>query len=94
MFSTELNRVQADLARATQATEGLLRELLTDSYVFEVEPRDGSWQVKVEFATREGAWQTLNIATGADLLLASLDDEDSHRLLLTQWGERIHGGER
>jgi hypothetical protein len=90
----DLNIVHADLGRATEATRQLLDELLLDAYLFEVEPRDGVWNVKIEFATSEGAWQTLTIAAPPDLLLASLQHADAHEELLRQWSERLCNGKR
>ena len=94
MPSTDLNIIHADLERATEATRQLLDQLLLDAYLFEVEPRDGEWNIKIEFATSEGAWQVLAIAASSELLLASLQQEDAHRELLTQWSERLCNGKR
>lgn len=50
----------AELARAREATTELLDELGLDAYLFEVEPRDGQWQLKVDCAiAAEGAWESL-----------------------------------
>lgn len=86
------NIVHADLGRATEATRQLLDELLLDAYLFEVEPQEGGWNVKIEFATNEGAWQALTITAPSDLLLASLQHADAHRELLRQWSERLCSG--
>ena len=94
MPSTDLDIVHADLGRATEATRKLLDELLLDAYLFEVEPREGQWNVRIEFATNEGAWQTLTIAVPPNLLLDSLQEEDAHRELVTQWSERLCSGKR
>lgn len=94
MQTPDLNIVHADLGRATEATRQLLDKLLLDAYLFEVEPREGVWSVKIEYATSEGAWQTLTLAAPPDLLLASLWHEDAHRELLRQWSERLSNGKR
>lgn len=89
MPSTSPDIAQEDLVRATEATKELLDELRLDTYLFEVESRGGAWQVKLECATAEGAWQTLTMTAPPGLLVTSLDDDDARRELISQWGERL-----
>ena len=39
-----------DLALAREAVSKVLEELQLDAYIFEVEPREGQWEIRVECA--------------------------------------------
>ena len=46
-----------ELLKATKAARALLDQLQLLAYTFEVELREGGWEVRVESAVAEG-WQT------------------------------------
>jgi hypothetical protein len=81
--------VRGDLARATDATRLILEEFELDTYLFEVEARDGVWRVILECATSEGAWQSLTVTAPLDQLLACLDDAGARRKLASKWKKRL-----
>lgn len=43
-----------DLILAREVIENVLNQLEVDAYLFEVEPKTGSWELKVECAIDEG----------------------------------------
>jgi hypothetical protein len=59
-----------ELSRAKDAAGALLDQLGLEAYLFEVEPRDGDWLVRIECAIDEG-WQTTSLAVGRARLLTS-----------------------
>jgi hypothetical protein len=76
------------LADATEMAGELLEELQLDAYLFEVEPRDGTWALRIECAHADG-WQVTELPLDVDRLLASRTDADERRGLLESWGERL-----
>lgn len=78
-----------DLERATRATEVLLEELGLEAYVYEVEPRDGPWEVVVECPITGGGWQTVTIEASLEQLLSSLDEAEVRQSLVRQWAQRF-----
>lgn len=63
----------AELAAAKDATDALLDELGLEAYLFEVEPQETAWQIKVDCATAEG-WQSLTLTVDKQALLESRTD--------------------
>lgn len=78
----------ADLIQAREAAAELLEELRLDAYLFEIEPRNGQWELRVECAIEEG-WETMTLSVPKSLLLAGRDDRAARRRLLTDWRERL-----
>lgn len=78
----------ADLIQAREAAAELLEELGLDAYLFEIEPRDGQWELRVECAIEEG-WENVVLPVPKALLLAGRDDVDARQQLLTDWRERL-----
>lgn len=74
----------SELAQAREATAQLLEALGLEAYLFEVEPRDGEWEVKVECVIEEG-WGTVILPVEKELLLASHKDAIAHQRLLNEW---------
>ncbi|MEZ5446482.1 MAG: hypothetical protein R3F45_11990 [Gammaproteobacteria bacterium] len=80
-----------ELARIREVVNDMLERLGLQTYLFEVEPRDGPWEVRVECATPEGAWQTVTIALDAAQLRASLHDEATREQVLARLASRLGG---
>jgi hypothetical protein len=80
----------AELARARETTAELLDEMGLDAYLFEVEPRDEQWELKVECAVEEeGAWESFALSVPKEILLASRDDALIRQRLLAEWRGRL-----
>jgi len=77
-----------ELAQAKEAAAALLGQLGLEAFLFEVEPQDELWQVKVECAIENG-WQTSTLPIAKALLLASQDDAGAREQLLSEWRERL-----
>ncbi len=69
------------LTQARQAVAQLLEALGLDAYLFEVEPRDGDWEVKVECAVPDG-WESVSLTMAAEDLLRAGEDPSARRALL------------
>lgn len=77
-----------ELVQVREVTRKILDELQLDAYLFEVEPREGQWEIKVECAINEG-WETVMLGVKKDLLLRGIDDAVAHQLLLDDWREAL-----
>lgn len=76
------------LSDAREITAGLLEQLGLEAYLFEVEPRDGPWEVRIECAQADG-WQTVLLAIEVECLLGCRHDGPERARLLAHWGERL-----
>jgi uncharacterized protein YmfQ (DUF2313 family) len=77
-----------ELLKATDAVRTLLDQLRLSAYTFEVEPREGGWEVRVECAVAEG-WQRSVLAADKASLLASAQDPGARERLLADWGKHL-----
>ena len=77
-----------ELSKARDTVAGLLDELALDAYLFEVEPRDDEWEVRIECAMAQG-WQTVNVSVDKAMLLASMDEPNVRRQLIADWQVRL-----
>lgn len=77
-----------ELAKARDTVASLLDELRLDAYLFEVEPRDEQWEVKIECAVAEG-WETVTVSVSKETLLACLDERKIREQLLDEWKARL-----
>lgn len=50
----------SDFIQARLLIDGILEELGIDAYLFEIEPHDGQWELKVECAVEEG-WGSYHV---------------------------------
>lgn len=72
------------LLAAKETVNGLLEDLALEAYLFEVQPGEQGWDVRVECAI-EGGWQNSRISVGFEELIASHDDEALRRKLFEEW---------
>ena len=80
-----------ELAQAKDAAAVLLEELGLSAYVFEVEPRNGPWQVRIDYAAG-GVWQSLTLPVDAAELNAVFTDNAARRTLIERWREALNIG--
>ena len=80
----------SELAQAREITSELLDELGLQSYLFEVEPCDEQWELKVDCALdRNGAWESVSLPVPKDMLLASREDAAIHQRIVSAWRNRL-----
>ncbi|MEX1034251.1 MAG: hypothetical protein WDZ30_12880 [Cellvibrionaceae bacterium] len=77
-----------ELIDAREITAELLDELGLDAYLFEVEPRDGLWEVRIECA-ESGGWQTLSLDVEREQLLAVRASNTERDAVLSNWRTRL-----
>lgn len=76
------------LTQAKEATAGLLEQLGLEAYLFEVEPREGPWEIHVDCALADG-WQSLTLPVDVARLLGTRSDETLRSQVLNDWRERF-----
>ncbi len=77
-----------ELAEAKEATAALLGDLGLAAFLFEVEPRAGRWEVRVECAIESG-WQTVVLDVASERLLACRRDAAVRAALAAEWRDRL-----
>ena len=77
-----------ELARMRMNVTSLLNELKLDTYLFDIEPNPGQWEIRVECATDDG-WGTYRLTAQADYLLHGRDDAVAHAVLLDNWRDSL-----
>jgi len=77
-----------ELARTREVVARVLDELRIDAYLFEVEPREGHWEIRVECAVADG-WETCLLTADKEYLLRGTDDDVVHQVLLDNWREAL-----
>lgn len=76
------------LIEAREVTSGLLEQLGLEAYLFEVEPREGPWEVRVECA-HNGQWQSATLTVDVVQLLSSRGNGALRARMLEDWGVRL-----
>lgn len=76
------------LTEANEATAGLLEQLGLEAYLFEVEPREGPWEVHVDCALGDG-WQSLTLPVDITQLLDTRSNEALRLQVLKDWRARL-----
>lgn len=77
-----------ELLKAKETAAALLEQLGLVAYLFEVEPREEHWEVRVDCALDQG-WQTSVLLVDKVLLLSSLHDPGARERLLQEWGRHL-----
>lgn len=77
-----------ELLKAKEMVATLLEQLDLAAYLFEVEPREGHWEVRVDCALDQG-WQTSVLLVDKALLLSSPHDPGARERLLQEWGTHL-----
>ena len=79
-----------ELAKVRDTTAELLDELRLDAYLFEIEPRDEQWELKVDCAVAaDGAWESITLLVPKEMLLLSRDDAAIRQRMLAEWRGRL-----
>lgn len=79
-----------ELAQAREITGGLLNELGLETYLFEIEPGEDYWQVRLECALKpDGGWETTILPVTKDILLASRGNATVHENILDIWRKQL-----
>ncbi|HKJ71375.1 MAG TPA: hypothetical protein VKA55_06445 [Gammaproteobacteria bacterium] len=77
-----------ELRRAREAAEDLLEEMGLAAYLYELEPAEEGWLVRVECAVSDG-WQSAELPVAREQLLAVGEDSRVRADLLTDWGGEL-----
>lgn len=82
----------SELAKARESASNILEELQLDTYLYEVEPRDETWELRIECACEvDGGWETIMIQVPKRMLLDSFDDEKAKQDLFEFWKRKLVG---
>ena len=77
-----------ELVQAKETVSQLLEHLGLEAYLFEVEPRQGQWEVRVECATETG-WKIVIIEVEKKRLLTSLEVGGVDEPMLEEWCKKL-----
>lgn len=77
-----------ELAQMRATVTALLDELQLTAYLFDIEPQEGQWQIKVECASR-GGWATFSLSADKDYLLHGSEDAVAHAVILDNWRDTL-----
>ena len=78
-----------ELAEIRDVVGKLLDQLKLDAYLFEVEPNEDQWEIKVECAVGNETWETVRLTAKKDILIHGADDAVMHQVLLDNWREAL-----
>ena len=79
-----------ELAEAKDAVTLLLEELALPAYIFEVDPRNGLWEVRIDRAV-DGNWQSLVFPIHIEELQQVITDQAARTRMLDQWRNLLCG---
>lgn len=78
---------------ARDAVGMLLEHLGLEAYLFGVEPRNGGWEVRLEYAVETG-WATRVLEIDNATLVLSLTDQAARSKLLRAWSLAVRNAKR
>lgn len=84
----EMTLGTAELARAREIAARVLDELNLDAYLFEVEPEEETWELRLECAFDNG-WTSLSVPVDRQELLAAATDSSAFEKLVDQVRGRV-----
>jgi hypothetical protein len=84
-----MNVSMNELAEVREVVGKLLDQLVLDAYLFEVEPKEDLWEIKVECAVGKESWETVRLTAKKDILLHGANDAVMHQVLLDNWNEAL-----
>ena len=80
-----------DLAKARETANAILEELQLDAYIYEVEPHNEDWELKIECACNvDGGWETVTLKVPKQMLLDSSQDHSAKQSLFAYWKKKLH----
>ena len=82
----------SDLANARETARVILEELRLEAYLYEVEPKNDVWELKIECVCEiDGGWEMVTIKVPRQMLLDSHDDHSAKQSLLDYWRKKLAG---
>lgn len=82
-----------ELTQARDVVNAIMDELQLDAYIFEVEPRNETWEVIIECAVIEG-WERIKLSASREQLLGESEDVVISQSLLSNWREQLSACKR
>ncbi len=84
-----------ELAMARDVSKALLEGLGLDAYLFEVEPKESYWELKIECANEiDGSWTTTSVQISDELLMGASKESDKEEQLLEFLGKELSACKR
>lgn len=83
-----MNLSARELAQVREVVGRVLEELGLEAYLFEIEPHEGQWDIRVECAVDDG-WETCRLSADKEYLLRGTDDAVVHEVLVDNWREAL-----
>lgn len=77
-----------DLIHAKEAARNLLEALGLRNYLYQVEPRENPWMVRVDCAVEDG-WRSMTVDVDVTDLLESRNDDSVFERLLASWSKHF-----
>ena len=79
-----------ELVMAREAANAILDELGLDAYIFEVEPKNAHYELKVECACDiDGGWASISLTVPKEKMLTGFDDLKIKRQLFEYWDKKL-----
>jgi hypothetical protein len=79
-----------ELAKARVNANAILEELQLDAYIYEVEPHNGDWEIRVECACDiNGGWEMISLKVPKDMLLDSDHEHTAKASLYAYWKKKL-----
>ncbi len=78
-----MTTTSSDFIQARLLIDEILDELGIDAYLFEIEPHDGQWQLKVECAVDEG-WGSFSVALDETKVYAGFNGDTARNEIKEQ----------
>lgn len=77
-----------ELANAREIVRDLLEELQLEAYIFEVEPKDPHWQIRLDCGLGD-QWQSLMFEVDFERLKASKESDQVREEILAAWQKHL-----
>lgn len=87
-IGAEMQVSTADLVLAKEAVNDLLERLGLKTYLFEVVPRNGRWEVRLDCEIPQG-WQSVTLPVDKSALIASRHEASVRDSVLSGWRSRL-----
>ena len=84
-----MTTTSSDFIQARLLIDGILEELELDAYLFEIEPHDGHWELKVECAVDEG-WGSYRVTLNEAQVQAGFNGEAARNELKQQCRQSLN----
>ena len=84
-----------ELVIAREGANAILEELAVDAYLFEVEPQDEHYELKVDCACEiDGGWVSITLTVPKENMLIGFDDLKLKRQLYEYWDKKLSACKR